>query len=355
MRKLRWRYILTLYFIIMISTLLSIVFSAFLRIFLFPGTKMLDALLFGFALKDLLLPISLVTCTVAFIGVVSKKAVNPIVIISNATKEIASGNFDVRIDETDRTDEIGDLQRNFNRMARELKSNEYLKKDFISNVSHEFKTPLSIIQGYAKLLEKDGISAAEKTEYAKLIASESEKLSNLTTNILRLSKLDNQEICAVPAIFLLDEQIRQAVLLLEPKWSRKQIKFNIGLPQVYFTGDEDLLSQVWANLIENAIKFTPDNGSVSIAMQTQKNCIQVEISDNGVGMDEETRRRIFEKFYQGDSSHAKEGNGLGLSIVKRIIEMHGGKANVESAPNKGTKFTVWLPTRNESAKPEKKN
>ena len=345
MRKLRWRYVIYLYMIIMASTLLSIFFSGLLRILLYPGTRLMDAILVGFALKEVLVPVMMVCFTAAFIGAVSKRMVNPIVKITNATKKIASGDFDVRLEETVHTDEIGELQRNFNRMARELKSNAYLKKDFVSNVSHEFKTPLAVIQGYAKLLEEDQVTEADRKEYASQIVRESERLSNLAANILRLSKLENQEISEIPERFLLDEQIRQCVLLLEPKWSAKHIEFDIRLPSISFVGNEELLSQVWINLIDNAVKFSNVNGEISISMHFQNNLAEIEISDFGVGMDEETSKRIFERFYQGDPSHSKEGNGLGLSIVKRIVDMHGGKIAVKSRPGEGTKFTVSLPLK----------
>jgi signal transduction histidine kinase len=331
--------------IIMASTLLSIFFSGLLRILLYPGTRLMDAILVGFALKEVLVPVMMVCFTAAFIGAVSKRMVNPIVKITNATKKIASGDFDVRLEETVHTDEIGELQRNFNRMARELKSNAYLKKDFVSNVSHEFKTPLAVIQGYAKLLEEDQVTEVERKEYASQIVRESERLSNLAANILRLSKLENQEISEIPERFLLDEQIRQCVLLLEPKWSVKHIEFDIRLPSISFVGNEELLSQVWINLIDNAVKFSNVNGEISISMHFQNNLAEIEISDFGIGMDEETSKRIFERFYQGDPSHSKEGNGLGLSIVKRIVEMHDGKIVVKSKPGEGTKFTVSLPLK----------
>jgi signal transduction histidine kinase len=346
MKKLRWRYAIFLYLIIMFATLLAIFFSGLLKILIFPGTKLADAILVGFALREVLLPIILLGFTAAFIGAATKRMATPIINITNATKRIAQGDFDVRITETATSDEIGELQRNFNRMAKELKSNEYLKKDFVSNVSHEFKTPLSVIIGYAKLLEEDKITDADRKEYASQIVRESERLSNLTANILRLSKLDSQEIGEKPVQFLLDEQIRQCVLLLEPKWSKKQIEFNIELPSISFVGNEELLSQVWINLIENAVKFTHEKGEISVTMYFERGMAAVGIADSGIGMNEETRKRIFERFYQGDPSHAKEGNGLGLSIVKRIVELHGGKIDVESSLNAGTKFTVWLPLNN---------
>ncbi len=343
MRRLRWRFILLLYLVVGIATVLSVVLAGFLRLLVYPNTHPLDALMFGFALKDVLTPIYLVGFAAVFIGIISKWAVGPIVGISNATKEIASGNFDVRIEETRRRDEIGELQRNFNRMAKELQSNEYLKKEFISNVSHEFKTPLAVIQGYANLLGKEGVSEAERKEYAQLIAKESGRLSNMTTNILRLSKLDNQVIKAKQSSFILDEQIRQAVLLLEPKWRGKQLEFDLRLPDIRYYGDEELLSQVWVNLIDNAVKYSYERGKVQITLSKMDNAVCVAVRDNGIGMNEETRLRAFEQFYQGEASHAKEGNGLGLSIVKRIVMMHGGKVDVKSASGKGTEVRVWLP------------
>jgi signal transduction histidine kinase len=234
-------------------------------------------------------------------------------------------------------------------MAKELQSNEYLKKDFISNVSHEFKTPLSVIRGYAKLLSEDDIEGVQRKEYATLILKESERLSDLASNILRLSKIDNQELVVKRSKFLLDEQIRQAVLLLEPKWKKKDVRFDIGLDKTFYEGDEELLSQVWVNLLDNAIKFIHENGKIDIEMLHMPGAVCVKISDNGIGMDAYTRERIFEHFFQGDFSHSKEGNGLGLSIVRRIVELHGGKIEVQSEPGKGSVFEVWLPAQKEDS------
>jgi len=270
------------------------------------------------------------------------KAITPIINLTSATKEVAKGNFNVHIDNKSK-DEIGELSRNFNKMTDQLKGIEYLRKDFISNVSHEFKTPIASIQGFAKLLQNENISDIDKQEYLEIIVEETSRLSKLTSNILKLSKLENEGMIINKTIFSLDEQIRKVIVLLEHEWSKKKIDFNINLESLLFKGDDELLQQVWINLISNAIKFSNINSIISVKLIKLKSCIKITISDNGIGMDENTIERIFEKFYQGDKTHASEGNGLGLSLVKRIIDMCEGKIYIKSIPCKGTTFTIELP------------
>ena len=272
------------------------------------------------------------------ISVFARRVVNSVLELTRATQEVAKGNFDIQI-ENHRDDEIGQLTKNFNKMIRELKNIEYLRKDFITNVSHEFKTPLASIQGFAKLLMSESLPDEERKEYAAIILEEASRLTNLSSNILKITKLENQEIVEKRTLFPLDEQIRKSILLLEPAWSKKNIEFDLDLEKSQFSGDEELLQQVWINLLDNAIKFSNESGIISVRLRQNKKNVTVEIADNGIGMNEETKTS-FEKFYQGDKSRG--GRGLGLSLVKRILDLYGGKISVESKLHAGTTFIISL-------------
>lgn len=286
---------------------------------------------------------SIVVFMIIIMGL-SNKAMKPIVQLNNATQEVAKGNFDIFV-VNDSQDEIGQLTESFNKMAKELKSIEYLRKDFVSNVSHEFKTPISSILGFAKLLENRNLTEEEKKEYLEIIVEESERLSNLSTNILKLSKLESQDIVFNKAEYSLDEQIRRVILLLEPKWCEKNIDFDIDMENISFLADEDLMQQVWINLLNNAIVYSYQNGVIHIKMYKQKEEEKavIIIKDEGIGMDKHTKDRMFEKFFKGDTSHSKEGAGLGLALVKRIIDLHQGVIEVESEPGKGTAIKLTFP------------
>lgn len=301
------------------------------------------ALCLGFALKEVLTPLFTVVIATTIVAVISRKVVSPVVELSNATKQIASGNFDIKIKDWGRKDELGQLTRNFMRMAQGLKTNEYLAKDFISNVSHEFRTPLAIISGYTRLLESEGITREERRDYTLKIQSETERLTKLVSNILNLSKLDNQKIQEQPQLFSLDEQIRQAVLTLEPQWRDKGIRMHVDLPGINYLGNEDLLAQVWNNLLSNAVKFTGKKGVISVKLRFDERKVCVEIADSGIGMDAVTQERAFERFYQGDRSRTGQGNGLGLALVKQILDLLGGGISIDSEPGAGAVFTVYLP------------
>ena len=275
---------------------------------------------------------------------VVRHSVRPIIKLTNATREIADGNFDVKIDHRSK-DEIGQLTNNFNRMVSELKQMDTLRKDFVSNVSHEFKTPIASIQGFARLLQKDDLPEEDRKEYARIIVEESGRLSHLTSNMLKLSKLENQEIIQKHERFYLDEQIRKSILLLEPEWEKKEIRWDIELDRAMISGDEELLQQVWINLIGNAIKFSDQGGRILVELQHTREGVQIFVKDDGRGMTKQTKARIFEKFYQGEEAHGIEGSGLGLPLVKRIVDLHDGKVEVESEPEKGAAFTVLLPVQ----------
>lgn len=261
----------------------------------------------------------------------------------DATREVAKGNFNVKAKELNHKFGIGELIRSFNIMTDELSSIEMFRDDFISNVSHEFKTPIASVQGFAKLLQNNDLSKDERDEYTEIIVEETRRLSHLSTNILKISKLEHQGIVEKRTTFSLDEQIRRSILLLEHLWEKKHIGFNINLKEISYIGDEELLQQVWVNLINNAINFSPDGGSVDIELTQTDDNLVFKIKDYGIGMTEEIKDRIFEKFYQGDKSHSKEGSGLGLPLVKRILELHNGDIYVKSILNEETTFIVELP------------
>lgn len=272
----------------------------------------------------------------------ARKISKPILELEKATKEIARGNFDYVVKEEEDT-ELSELIHNFNLMTKELKTHETLKNDFISNVSHEFKTPLAVIQSYSKSLRKPGLDEKTKKRYEDVIDKNIKKLTNLTTNILSLSKIENQEIVPNKKDYLLDEQIRQNIVELEPEWAKKKIKFDLNLIQTSYYGSEELISQVWQNLISNAIKFCPDKGGkISIKVEGSYGLVKVYVTDNGIGMSEEVLGKIYDKFYQADTSRSKEGNGLGLALVKRILKICDGTIDVTSKENEGTTFVVTL-------------
>lgn len=274
---------------------------------------------------------------------VGKRPIGVIEGISKATQEIAHGNFDVQIDENIPAVEIREMAHNFNIMAKELAGTEMLRNDFIENVSHEFKTPLAAIEGYVTLLQKKGLTEEKRKEYTERILFNTKRLSALTGNILLLSRLENQEIAITKEKFSLDEQLRETVLMYETQWSLRNIELDVDLDTVDYMGNRELLAQVWQNLFGNAMKFVSDNGRIRILLRQKENAIEVSVVDNGSGMTAEVMNRVYEKFYQGDTSRSSSGNGLGLTLAKRIVDLHDGTIHVSSKVGSGTTFTVALP------------
>ena len=271
--------------------------------------------------------------------------------LTKLTKQVSEGNYDINTEGitnffTERTD-LGSLVESFEDMTQELSSTEIFRNDFIHNFSHEFKTPIISIRGFANQLYKGDLTPEQQREFAKIILDESEHLANMSSNVLLLSKLESQEIVSDREKFSLDEQLRTCMLLLEEQWSDKNITIDMDLDEIEYYQNKDLLYHVWMNLFSNAIKFTLEGGTVTVKCHTANDAVFVAVSDNGIGMDEHTKNHIFEKFYQGDSSHATAGNGLGLSLVKRIVEMMEGRISVESSPDKGSTFIVSLPLQSE--------
>ncbi|MBQ4113694.1 MAG: HAMP domain-containing histidine kinase [Clostridia bacterium] len=288
-----------------------------------------------------------IACTIIGTGaaaVFTKWILSPLNEMIEATERISKGDFKVHIQESFREEsDFGILQRSFNHMARELDGIEMFRKDFINNFSHEFKTPIVSIQGFAHQLRAGGLTPEEEREYIRIIAAESDRLAKMATNILLLSKLENQAIVTDKTEFYLDEQLRTCLVLLEKQWGPKEIELNVDLDVVRYSFNEDMLSHLWLNLFGNAIKFTPPMGSISCTLRADQKFITVVIADTGIGMDENTRLHIFDKFYQGDTSHTGDGNGIGLNIVSRILYLCEGKITVESRPGAGSVFTVTLP------------
>jgi len=277
--------------------------------------------------------------TAVFFGRIALKPIRKVI---DATHKVAEGDFEVRVD-IKGIYELEELSQSFNKMTTDLASIETLRSDFINNFSHELKTPIASVRGFARLLKDAQLNEDERREYLDIIISETERLSQLSTNILELSKYENIEIITDKALFRLDEQIRRTVLITEPQWSKKGISLNVDMDEVFFEGNEDLTQQIWLNLLDNAIKFSDPGGTVDIHLASGKDGVLFTIQDSGIGMDEDVASRIFDKFYQGDASHTGAGHGLGLTIVKRIVDLCGGQVKVISEPDWGSEFTVFLP------------
>ncbi|MCC8141834.1 MAG: HAMP domain-containing histidine kinase [Lachnospiraceae bacterium] len=274
---------------------------------------------------------------------VGRLIIRPIQHIRDAFGQLAEGDFSVRVPTDQLLSEIREMAERFNAMAYDLSQIETLRSDFVANVSHEFKTPIAAIEGYATLLQGENLNPEKRSLYIEKIISNSRKLSVLTSNILTLSKLENQESVPDMESYRLDEQIRRNILLLENQWSEKNIEFDLTLPSVTFFGSEALLDEVWFNLLDNAIKHSPEGGTIQLVLSASGSGVKVRIADHGEGMSEEIQKHIFEKFYQGDTSHISEGNGLGLALVKSIVDLCHGEIHVKSAPGEGAEFTVLLP------------
>ena len=273
----------------------------------------------------------------------SKIFVSPMMKLGDAMRKVAGGDFTVRLDCTSKIRDVREVYGSFNTMVKELGNTETLQTDFVSNVSHEFKTPINAIEGYASLLQDSQLTDEQKNAYIDKIIFNTRRLSDLVGNILLLSKVNNQTISLKASTFRLDEQVRQSILALESKWEKKEIEFDIDLDEIEHTGYENLLSHVWLNLIDNAVKFSPQNGQIRIRLKQLAGSVTFSIWDNGLPIPEADIDRIFNKFYQGDNSHASEGNGLGLALVRKIVAAAHGTINVTSSEDAGTEFVVALP------------
>jgi len=290
---------------------------------------------------------------VLFMGVVVYIAIKVLVRLSftrpmqeirKVARKVAEGDFTVRVNsqrKDDKKDDIEVLIDDFNKMIEELATIETLKGDFIANISHEIKTPLAVIQSYASAMQKNTLPMDKRMEYTDTILEASKKLSRLVTTVLKMNKLDQQEIIQKHT-YSLDEQLRCCILALDEKFEEKDIMLDVELEEVRVTTDENLMEIVWNNLLTNAIKFTESKGIVSIKLKRAKDKIIVTVSDTGCGMSNKTIEHVFDRFYQGDISHSTVGNGLGLSLVKRVIDLVEGEITVVSECGEGTEFTIVL-------------
>ncbi len=337
-----WFQIVLVFFWIMIFTCMLMSVSFYLIFCFYPGNRIppIPPITIGFLLL-------LALCSVISGSIISifaiHRALNPIHELSTAMQKVARGDYSISLNAQKHKGEILYLYESFNQMVRELNSTETLHSDFISNVSHEFKTPLTAISGYATLLQDDSLTPEERDEYIDIIIQSTKGLSRMTGNILQLSHLENQTIICEKELFRIDEQIRQSILRMEPVWSAKNLLISPDLDRITWYGNQELTAHIWNNLLDNAIKFTPSGGDIFITAHISGEWLSVTFQDSGVGMTPEIQAHIFDKFYQGDTSHKKKGNGLGLALVRKIVTLHGGSIHVESCPNVGSSFKLLLP------------
>ncbi|PYI57115.1 sensor histidine kinase [Paenibacillus flagellatus] len=274
----------------------------------------------------------------------TRVVVKPLKALTAATRKVAKGDYNIVLS-TKSNDELGVLSKQFQQMAHEISQVEKMRQEFVSNVSHEIQTPLASISGFVSILQKDGLDEAEQLRCLNIIRQESMRLSRLSENMLRLAAIDSSHYPFQPTLVRLDRQLRHIVVAAEPQWAAKRLNIHPELPKTTIHADEDLLSQVWLNLFGNSIKFTPEGGDIFIELQSGNGEIGVVFRDTGIGIAEEDRKRVFERFYMGDQSHNREagGSGLGLAIVKRVVELHNGRVEIDSAVGRGTAVTVFLP------------
>ncbi len=349
LQKIKARYSIRFYFVLIVFTIIAATAAVTGIIFIILGLIPAIKNTLYTSIYPVLIAFSLACIIIGTIAsvITSKFVLARIKSVQIGMREISRGNFSVRVEEKDRKNkpsEFGELERTFNKMASDLDGIELFRNDFINNFSHEFKTPIVSIKGFARQLQSENLTDEQRREYVEIISSESDRLAKMSTNILLLTKLENQQIVSEKTTFSLDEQVRNSIILLEPRWSEKNIELDLDLPDsVEYNFNEEMLSHVWINLITNAISFTDENGKITVKLTENENSVICSISDNGIGMSEETLNRIFEKFYQGDKSHHAGGNGIGLNIVKRIIALAGGEIGVESKLGEGSTFTVILP------------
>ena len=331
--NLNTRLTITMGIVVLFSILLSFVIAWLLKL-LFPFINKIP----------LFIQINVYSIIVATISVriISKLFFDPLRDLREGMQKVSDGDFDVRLTSNSSSTEIQQMIAGFNMMAYELGSTEILQSDFVSNVSHEIKTPINAIEGYTTLLQDCDNLNDEQKEYVEKILFNTKRLSTLVGNILLLSKTENQSIETHKKKYRLDEQIRQSIVDLESSWEEKNIEFDVSMECVEYIGNEPLMRHVWGNLIGNAIKFNPYGGEVRIRLFERDQKAVFIIEDCGPGISEKTINHIFDKFYQEDTSHKSEGNGLGLALVKRIIDISNGEITVQNIDGGGCRFTVLL-------------
>ncbi|MBR7165265.1 MAG: HAMP domain-containing histidine kinase [Clostridia bacterium] len=322
------------------SSFLTLFFVVLLRAFRLVPSAFFATLWMPFVL---LLVANAITALVHYILV--PKVIRPIQLLIEATGKVAKGDFSVHIQSDEMVGEVRELVDSFNAMTKDLGGIEIFRSDFIHNFSHELKTPIVSMKGFAKQLKNPNLTEEERRQYCDIIISESERLTEMSENILLLSKLENQQIVGDKKDFRLDEELRQSILLLEKEWEEKELELELELAPITLRDNADLLRHVWTNLFSNAIKFTPKKGKITVQAKENESCAIVTVRDTGIGMTEEQMKHIFDKCYQADSSRGSKGNGLGLCIAGRACQLSGGSISVRSQLGKGSVFTVILPKR----------
>jgi len=343
-KSIKMRLVIFIFLMMMISSVLTgilVLFSLHWQLWIHEGEA-----------EGIRIPFQFITWTFLIISTVigsclslgfSRHFLQPIYTLVDAMNEIRKGNYHVRVKGGPPEGEVNLLIQNFNEMASELQGVEILKSDFINFFSHEFKTPIISIQGFAKQLQNEELDHEKREEYREIIIRESERLVKLSTNTLLLTKLESQKIVTEKTTFDLGEQLRHSILLLQKEWEDKQLELDLDLDDLLIFNNEEMLSQVWINLLNNAIAYSHVGGTLKVSCKKAGEEIKVKIQDTGVGMSDEVSSRIFEKFYQADASRSTQGNGLGLSIVKRIIDLCQGRIRVKSQLGKGSVFLIYLP------------
>lgn len=335
--------------IVMLTTLLTIVGVGLLLFMLqnhYQWNMNLDGRYYIFFFVIVLSGV-LTACITTFVGY---RILYPIVVLRKSMNKVATGDFSVQLDGSPKISEVQQLYSDFNFMVKELRSIETLQNDFVANVSHEFKTPLSTIQGYVQLLQDPTMNETKRAELLQRLLDGTKQLTQLTDSILKITKIENQGLHLERSKFRLDEQIRQAILSLHPQWEKLNLNFNIELDHLVFNGNEELMYQAFLNIIDNAIKYNVTDGSITVdAHQTEEGAFQIAISDTGIGISPEVQSHLFDKFYQADKSRLNAGNGLGLPLVKQIVDLHHGTIDYQSEQGIGTKVTLTLPTEYSSS------
>ncbi|WP_163102337.1 sensor histidine kinase [Peribacillus alkalitolerans] len=284
-----------------------------------------------------------VVLSILFVAISTRYIVKPIIKLSEATKQIAKGDYNIQL-QTNRSDEIGQLAAHFSKMTKSLENLEEMRQEFVSNVSHELQTPLASIQGFSQTLKAETLTEDQRKEYLSIIENESRRLSLLSKQLLTLASLDKDKEAIEMHTFDVADQIKQVLFLTEWNWREKELAMDLDIPSTFIHGDQRLLHQVWTNLLTNCIKFTEHGGTISIQLSEVNRVCHIDIKDSGIGIDETDLPNIFNRFYKADKSRSrKEGSGLGLAISKKIIEMHNGTITAESTLGKGTTFHIRLP------------
>ena len=290
-------------------------------------------LLFGLSVGSILIGTIIST-------ILSRFPVKPMMKLIEGMQSLANGHYETRID-LGRNLLEKDLTTNFNHLATELENTELLRSDFVDNFSHEFKTPIVSISGFANILKNNDLPKQQQDEYLDIIVNESKRLTDMATNVLNLSKIEKQVILSDISKYNLSEQIRNAIILLEKKWSAKNLEFDLDFDDYNIEANKELLEQVWINLLDNAIKFSPENNLIEVSIKQNNQQLEINISNHGPKISKQDLKRIFEKFYQGDTSHASQGTGIGLSIVSKIVSLH--KGNITVTSDDKTTFKIILP------------